>query len=256
MKCVFSNDDNVEIKLPVNNNKSSEFMKRNEHEVLFRQINTFLMKNKIITNNIIDLGAWIGDNSIPWAKNFTPSIVYAIDPSPNNCEFINNVAILNSITNIKTIQKAISDKTQYVATNDTLDHCSFVYNVDGLNGRIKLLSHSLDELYKNGEIDCIGYIHLDVEGMEEKVIKGAENLINEFDPIITFEQHLHTDNYMGLSQHLKQKNYVVYLIDEVLPLCRPDCRNFIAFPSKIKNIPEVVKDIEKYVKINNLFIII
>jgi hypothetical protein len=53
------------------------FKKRDNHEVMFRRINTYLIKNKIIKNNIIDLGAWIGDNSIPWAKNIDGT-VYAI----------------------------------------------------------------------------------------------------------------------------------------------------------------------------------
>ena len=45
------------------------------------------LKRKIIKGNIIDLGAWIGDNAIPWAKNIN-HIVYAIDPSSQNIEFI------------------------------------------------------------------------------------------------------------------------------------------------------------------------
>ena len=65
--CIFTNDDNVEITL-LNHPFSEKFSNRNKHEILFRQINTYLIKNNIILNNIIDLGAWIGDNSIPWAK--------------------------------------------------------------------------------------------------------------------------------------------------------------------------------------------
>lgn len=61
---IFTNDDHVRILL-LNHCFSETFKKRDNHEVLFRRINTFLIKNKIIKNNIIDLGAWIGDNSIP-----------------------------------------------------------------------------------------------------------------------------------------------------------------------------------------------
>ena len=57
--------------------KDIEFYKRNHKN------NNVIDKNK----NIIDLGAWIGDNSIPWAKNID-GIVYAIDPSKENCKYI------------------------------------------------------------------------------------------------------------------------------------------------------------------------
>ena len=84
---IFTNDDSINISLL--NHPFSDYLKvRDKHEVLFRRINTFLIKNKIIKNNIIDLGAWIGDNSIPWAKNID-GFVYAIDPSHDNCKFIN-----------------------------------------------------------------------------------------------------------------------------------------------------------------------
>ena len=92
---------------------------RDNHEVLFRRINTFLIQNDIIKNNIIDLGAWIGDNSIPWAKNID-GIVYAIDPSTDNCDFINKICELNQIKNVKTIQHGISNCCELLTTNDNI----------------------------------------------------------------------------------------------------------------------------------------
>ena len=65
MSCIFTNDNNVSISL-IDDPYSEEFPRRDNHEVLFRRINTLLIKNGIIKNNIVDSGAWIGDNSIPW----------------------------------------------------------------------------------------------------------------------------------------------------------------------------------------------
>lgn len=225
---IFSNDDDVKINVISGHPLTSVFVKRNHHEVLFRQINTYLIKNKLIKNNIIDLGAWIGDNTIPWAKNID-GIVYAIDPSPYNCLFIQKTAELNNLTNVKVIQTAISDKNELLSTNENLDHCSFVYGNPGIDGVNKVNSVSLDFLYETRKIDNIGYIHLDVEGMESKVISGAFGIIDKFKPIISFEQHLEIDDYNALCDTLTEKQYEVFMINEVLPGCRPDCRNFIAF---------------------------
>lgn len=250
MKVIFTNDNNVEIKL-INHKFTKDFIKRDEDEVLFRRINTFLINEKIIQKNIIDLGAWIGDNTIPWAMNLPESIIYAIDPSSRNINFIKDMASLNKINNIKPIQVAVSDKIETLSTHGNIEHCSFVYNNSLNNGKHIEYAVTLDSLYKDGDIKDIGMIHLDVEGMEYRVMKGAETIINEYKPIITFEQHLEIDNYDIISNYLKNKNYKVFLINEVLPSCRPDCRNSIAIPEYVYS-DELIKKIEDNVAHNLL----
>ena len=227
-KCVFTNDAHVSLYL-TNHRFSSTFSKRNNHEVLFRQISTYLIKSEAIKGSIIDLGAWIGDNSIPWAKQIgSDRTVYAIDPSPENCAYIADMCALNDISNVRIIQKAISDKTEVLSTNESLYHCSFVYGNPGVSGATKVDACSLDQL---GLIN-IGYIHLDVEGMEARVLAGAEKLLDTCRPIVAFEQHLQIDDYLSLSSKIIAKGYNVFMIDEVLPACRSDCRNFLAFPKE------------------------
>jgi len=228
---VFTNDDNVSIIL-LQHPFSYDFRHRDNHEVIFRRINTFLIKNGIIKNNIIDLGAWIGDNSIPWAKNIN-DLVYAIDPSQANCDFIANTCAVNNIKNVKIIQTAVSNVNELLSTNDGINHCSFVYGNPGINGVNKVNAVSLDYLYTNNAIEKVGYIHLDVEGMEYKILQGSSKLIDECRPIISFEQHLEIDNYDTILSYLTDKNYKVFLVDEILPGCRHDCRNSFAFPNEI-----------------------
>lgn len=248
MEVVFTNDDNILIKL-IKHHFSSIFALRKDNEVLFRKIHTYLIKNKFISGNIIDSGAWIGDNSIPWALNMKENIIYAIDPSPNNVDFIQQMAKANNISNIQTIQNALSDKIEIIGTNHGLDHCSF----SKTEGNTKIMAETLDNLYANKKIDNIGCIHLDVEGFEFNAIKGSEEIIDKFHPIITFEQHLEIDDYMQLSLHLYHKGYDIYIINEILKGCRHDCRNFIAFP---KNSGIVISDIHSNIGVNVLLSIV
>jgi FkbM family methyltransferase len=208
---------------------SSTFASRDNHEVQFRRINTFLINRHIIRRNIIDLGAWIGDNTLPWAKNIN-GIVYAIDPSPNNCNFINQMCSLNDISNVTTFQLAISNRNELLSTNDNINHCSFVH---GSAGVTTVQATTLDYLYEQKQIQNIGYIHLDVEGMEFKVLEGCSHIVDKDRPIITFEQHIMIDDYNVILAYMASKQYTVFLIDEILPGCRPDCRNSIAFPNEI-----------------------
>ena len=251
--CIFTNDNNSEILL-IEHPLSQIFASRDRHEVLFRQMHTYLINAGIIKNNIIDLGAWIGDNTIPWAKSIdkksidkksieVKTTIYAIDPSPDNCQFIQQMCKHNQIDNVKVFQTAISDKCETLSTNDDMYHCTFASDETGRN---KVNAVSLDHLLLINEITNIGYIHLDVEGMEYKVLLGSRKIIEIYKPIITFEQHLEIDNYNLILDYLTENNYVVYLIDEVLPGCRPDCRNSIAFPSEIFD-PNIIADIHQYV---------
>lgn len=239
--CIFTNDNNTAINL-IEHPYSETFAGRDRHEVLFRRMHGYLFDNGIIQNNIIDLGAWIGDNTVPWAKRQSGSIIYAIDPSRENCEFIRQMCEHNQISNVKIFQTAISDKVETISTDDDMYHCTFV---EGTSGKNKVEAVSLDYLFENREIENIGYIHLDVEGMEYKVIRGAEKIISTCRPVITFEQHLQTDNYTLILEHLTDRDYVVFLMDEILPGCRPDCRNSIAFPREKFN-QEIVDGINQY----------
>jgi FkbM family methyltransferase len=246
---VFTNDNHVKISL-LDHPLSQDLKRRDNHEVLFRRINTFLIENKVIKNSIIDLGAWIGDNTIPWAKNIDGT-VFAIDPSPNNCEFIYKTCQLNNITNVKILQSAISNKKEILTTNDNIDHCSFVYGNPALNGRTRVDAVSLDYLFEVNAIDNIGYIHLDVEGMEYKILEGSSTLIDACRPLISFEQHLEIDDYAVILSYLQNKQYVIFLVDEVLPGCREDCRNSFAFPAEIYN-ETLIENINKYIGKNIL----
>jgi len=243
--CRFPSDNNVEILLPKHTN-TIHYAMRAYHEVGFRQIHSYLINERIIdpSKNFIDLGAWIGDNTIPWAKNITGT-VYAIDPSPDNCQFIYMLQQVNSVSNVKIIQAAISETQKIVSTNDELFHCSFVYGNTEENGKHKVQSYSLDFLIEHKVIENVGYIHLDVEGMELNIVQGASKLIDSCRPIISFEQHLETDDVAGICDLIKQKMYNIYLIDEVLPGCKADCRNFLAFPNET-NLDFIARDAEAH----------
>jgi FkbM family methyltransferase len=239
---IFQNDNNIRLTLLESHPFTETFVKRDDHEVIFRRIHSYLIQKQIIKGNIIDLGAWMGDNSLPWAKQ-TPATIYAIDPSPQNIQFIRDMCAINEISNIKTIQTPVSDKNERVTKNGHINHCSFVEGGDGATGMDAV---SLDFLYDTKQIERVGFIHLDVEGFEERVVRGAERLLRECRPIVTFEQHLTIDDYMWIVNHLEEKRYDVYLIHEVLPGCRSDCRNILAFPRELcVNISEIHAQIGK-----------
>ena len=95
-------------------------------------------------------------------------------------------------------------------------------------------SKTLDSLYNQNIINNIGFIHLDVEGMEYKIILGSLNLIEKERPIVSYEGHTHTDTYLNdIKKYFIEKNYSIFRIEEACG--RDDCRNFLAIPNDINN---------------------
>ena len=249
-KQIYYKNENILINIPYNNNTRhryyQSFEKRDNAEVLFRLLIDYLYKNNILdkTQNIIDLGAWIGDNTIPWAlKN--DGIIYAIDPSHENINYINELSFLNCVSNVKTIQTCVSNQIETVYTDGDLKHTEF--NID--SGNIQLQTTTLDQLLHQNIIKDINFIHLDVEGFELKVLEGSINLIKKYNPIICWEGHLTTDNIQGIHNFFTNNSYNTYMINEFFPHCLPDCRNFISIPNKHDLID--IEQINSYFNDNN-----
>lgn len=243
---IFPNDDNVIVIVPQHYHNSNLFKNRPHHEAKFRQIITCLIINKVIdtSQNFIDLGAWIGDNAIPWAK-LIDGIVYAIDPSPDNCSYIEELMKINHVRNVSVLPYAISDKAETLFYHGGLEHTSFIDSpLNPGKGENSVPAVSLDWLHSQGLITNISFIHLDVEGMEYMVIRGGLSIIEQYLPIITFEVHLEVDIHTkDIIKTLEELDYFVYMIYEILPGCRPDCRNFIAVHrSKLARFQSVLLD--------------
>ena len=233
---IFSNDNDVKLSFP------SEFLDENSNpykwyncyrhniqnsEPKLRLIVSDMICNGVldISKNFIDTGAFIGDNSLPWAKNIKGT-VYAIDPSHNNKRLINNLSELNGIKNITYIQEVLSDTSKTVSYNGDIDFNSFAYKGDKY-----INTTSIDTLYKNNIIKDVVLFHIDVEGLEFDVINGSISLIQKLKPIILFEQHILSDkNIFDIIKTLKDLTYIIYIIDEKAG-ANIDCRNFIAIPT-------------------------
>jgi len=156
---------------------------------------------------IIDCGAHIGDGAIPIADALIQLgrgdiIVYAIDPSPAKCEYIKTIAKINHLTNLRIIQCGLTDKDNqvYSPTLDVDKHsadnsgATQWYNVEKgkstAQNKEKIEFVKLDTLVSKGIIQHpIGYIHLDVERMEEPAIRGGLELFGRDKPILSSETH-------------------------------------------------------------------
>ena len=232
--------------------RSVDFFSRPQTEVLLRKIIFSLYEQRYIDKkkSVIDIGCWIADNSLVWAKMLKEDgTVFAIDPSVDNQLFGKGLATLNNISNIKWVNAVCSDKQGIPLSYDgSIYMAEFKVATESDN---LMVSTTLDHIV-NEKIESIGFMHVDVEGFELKVLQGAKKIIELSRPVITFEQHISKENVDSIINFLQRYEYNVYMINEVLPGFDLDCRNFIAFDSK-KKIPELDIISQKDGRLNGIF---
>lgn len=236
-KAEFPFELNESISLPKNISsfgiEEACIVERFQKEILLRLIAKFIIaKNKSIDNfDIIDIGAWVGDNAIVWAKlsGKNGGKVFAIDPSLRNINWIKKVAKRNSINNLIAIQALASNKEKisYKVDSGKSQHSNFKKSLSE-EGKY-LESITLDSIVRNHGFNKLLLLHLDVEGMEIDVLKGAKRIITESRCFIFFENHIvREDKQLNqIIKFLNKLDYSVSIVNEVLG-AYGDTRNFLA----------------------------
>jgi FkbM family methyltransferase len=218
-------------------NRNAYYQTKPYNEVLLRKTIYELYQIGYISRelSVIDIGCWISDNSIVWSQYLSGEAkVIAIDPSCDNITYGKELARINKIENIKFVQAVCADKSEIKLDFDgSIDMASFKVSAT----KNHILSTTIDEIIAEDGLH-IGLFHVDVEGFELSVLKGALAVITHDLPVISFEQHISKENVHEISTFLKSLNYRVFMVNEVLPSHSFDCRNFLALPSE-KGFPKL-----------------
>ncbi|KAG8464903.1 hypothetical protein KFE25_012266 [Diacronema lutheri] len=94
--------------------------------------------------------------------------------------------------------------------------------------------HTLDGLFSSDGLfgdEHLGFAHIDVEGFELRVMRGAREVLRRDRPLVSVEAHVHLNlTYTReLLDELAASGYETYLVEEMCGV-RADCRNILAFP--------------------------
>ena len=135
---------------------------------------------------VVDVGANLGYYSLLASKSVGPSgKVIAMEPNSENCRLLLSSLRLGGITNVELIPVACDRSTGWAY------YSTHVGSNGGLIDEGDLLAHPgvvvptfrLDDLVAGP----VGFLKMDVEGAEGRVVSGATRLIERDRPIITTE---------------------------------------------------------------------
>lgn len=147
-------------------------------------------------DNVIEVGSNIGSHSIPIAKRIGPEgKLYCFEPQQIPYQLLNGNLAINNILNTQTFRWVVSDKPGAVRLQDhqSLQEenlgCYFVPNNVVETGGNWTLINNLDMIIDNIVQKKVSLIKVDVEGMEERVLRGAQQSIQKYKPYIFVENN-------------------------------------------------------------------
>lgn len=135
---------------------------------------------------VIDAGACIGDQTVMYSQMVgATGHVYAFEPHPVSYQaLVKNTARLNNVT---TFPYGLSDVADVTHLNTTPNLGASFIGLNPAHWPQELIGvKALDEILLPRLSRC-DLIHLDAEGFETKILRGAKALIQTFQPALMVE---------------------------------------------------------------------
>lgn len=189
-----------------------------EQEELFR-----LAENKKI---VIDVGVNIGAVLLNFARLSPEGLIIGFEPDTKNFQKAQRNLQLNRLNNVKIIQKGLG------AEKETAKLFKVNEDNEGMNRILGDSEHHLEEDFSFSEIEIIklddfvaensleriDLVKIDVEGYELKVLRGAEQSLKKYLPILFIELDddnlkAQNDSAQSLILFLKQIGYKIFRAD-------------------------------------------
>jgi FkbM family methyltransferase len=150
-------------------------------------------------DNVVDIGANIGSHTVALAKAIQPSgRVLAFEPQPKLFQLLASNVTVNGLTNVRLFHAGCGSADEIIRIPDINYRANTNYGAIKLNSlreRVESDTSTLQHAHEvpvralDGLINLpqLRLIKIDVEGMEPDVIRGAEQTIRKFRPILYVE---------------------------------------------------------------------
>ncbi len=157
-------------------------------------------KEKLENGIFIDVGAFEGDTSIFLSMNFNPKHIYAFEPENKNFEILKNNCKLKYSNTIIPIKAGLSNQAgkAHITSNGGESHLS----QNGLDQELELLI--FDDFWREFHPkEKIALIKMDVEGAEIQALKGMEQAINAYRPVLAISIYHKAEDFFTIKPWLE-----------------------------------------------------
>jgi len=127
-------------------------------------------------DTVIDIGANIGYFTVLLARLVgKKGKVYAFEPDPRNCAYLNRTVERNGLTNVAVIPKAVSNEAGELTLYQTACWASNAVAPCEHVSEVTVEVTCLDEFMK--DLDHVDFVKIDTDGSEPLAIQGMSRLI-------------------------------------------------------------------------------
>jgi FkbM family methyltransferase len=177
---------------------------------------------KIRAGDIIDAGGFIGDSALA-LSDYTDKKVYSFDPNPMNIEKMQETIRLNGATKIVPVQLGLGDRDETL-----LMAADGVDGSGAFSGRGAPVKVTTLDGWARGSGAEVGLIKADIEGCEQKLLKGAVETIKKHRPAMLLSIYHSASDYfeikpwiegLGLGYRFKVRRTACDYIGETTLIC-------------------------------------
>ncbi|NUQ48728.1 MAG: FkbM family methyltransferase [Phycisphaerae bacterium] len=193
---------------------------------------------------VYDVGGNIGTETLPLAEIVGPSgVVECFEPLPENVRTLHEHIELNGARQIRVHPNAVADRA---ATLPFSPPATCVNRGEGYldaqagPGSIQVATVVLDDLLARGVIRPPRLIHMDVQGAELFVLRGARQMLTEARPVLILESAppclaVHGLKPSDVRDFLREQDYALFDVDRfgLSTALREDIiTNWLALPAR------------------------
>jgi len=157
---------------------------------------------RIKHSDVIDCGAFTGDSSLVFEKNYSFGKIHAFEPNANNYMKLLDTIRRYQLRTVIPIQKAVGYSPAKGVT---------IHNGSGSTIEISRKNLPNDEGIEICSIDSflthtkgrIGVIKMDIEGFEREALKGAVKTIRKYKPVLLISIYHSTQDFFEIKPFLE-----------------------------------------------------
>lgn len=202
--------------------------------------NDFFHFQKMISHpgDILDIGANIGIMTAHLARTYPLRNIVSFEPVPENLNALRKIIRFFRLNNVEIRSIAVGESDKQISILvpvknkvflQGLSHVKTDNNEEGIS--VSCLMRSLDSLRKEGRLNKVAAIKIDVENYEFEVFKGAMKLLETDRPVIYCELW-DNENRQQTFRLIKESGYSIKILkDNYLQDYNGEaCQNFFFIP--------------------------
>lgn len=181
---------------------------------LFNKDTSFLELCELVNDKtcptIIDVGSNIGFSAIKFKQKIENCNIICVEPISLNRKYFTNNLKNHEYTLMPLGVGETDEKIKIGIPDGTYDTGLYSKNFVNKNS-VEIQIRPLDKIFNFLSLNNLDIIKIDVEGMEFDVLKGAESIIKNFNPVLYFEVNKKvSDNYSDIKEYLTSLDYYEY----------------------------------------------